>query len=272
MLDWFFDEMEKIGKTRTVIKTGPRGGKIVGYDNSGNPIYAKSTSSKTKFPVGKALLGVGLGAANVILWRKILRRQRAAKAFNEAAREYQRKGAYQGAPKSVWENYKRTGDAYFGKNEFSWEKAKKDYSKNYDAYKGAKEWDDAYGAYKKQGGFRAPKSVWERFERAGDKFWGKNHSDWKDAKEGLKRAHDAGKRTGKAPFKLRYMPGLAGVKTKKEAYDFYRKAAFKHHPDRGGDLEKMKNINEEFDAFKKSPLFSKLAMVHWVRLARLMQQ
>ena len=38
-------------------------------------------------------------------------------------------------------------------------------------------------------------------------------------------------------------------KTKEEAKKLYKKLAFQYHPDRGGDVEIMKVINNEFDDF-----------------------
>lgn len=41
-------------------------------------------------------------------------------------------------------------------------------------------------------------------------------------------------------------------KTKEDAKKLYKKLAFKHHPDKGGDVEIMKTINNEFDDFMKN--------------------
>lgn len=41
-------------------------------------------------------------------------------------------------------------------------------------------------------------------------------------------------------------------KTKEDAKKLYKKLAFKHHPDKGGDVEVMKAINNEFDDFMKN--------------------
>lgn len=41
-------------------------------------------------------------------------------------------------------------------------------------------------------------------------------------------------------------------KTKEDAKKLYKKLAFKHHPDKGGDVEIMKSINNEFDDFMKN--------------------
>lgn len=55
-----------------------------------------------------------------------------------------------------------------------------------------------------------------------------------------------------------------GFKTKAEATKHYRKMSMKHHPDRGGDPEKMKKINTAWDKFKAHPDgFEKLAHLHF---------
>lgn len=55
-----------------------------------------------------------------------------------------------------------------------------------------------------------------------------------------------------------------GFKTKAEATRHYRKMSMKHHPDRGGDPEKMKKINTAWDKFKSHPEgFEKLAYLHF---------
>lgn len=60
---------------------------------------------------------------------------------------------------------------------------------------------------------------------------------------------------------LRDMDAPAGgFKTKAEASKHFKRMAMKHHPDRGGDTEKMKKINAAFDEFKAHPDgFEKLA-------------
>ena len=46
-------------------------------------------------------------------------------------------------------------------------------------------------------------------------------------------------------------------KTLEELKKQYRKLVFQHHPDKGGDADKMKAVNNEYDA-----LFSKLKDIH----------
>ena len=43
--------------------------------------------------------------------------------------------------------------------------------------------------------------------------------------------------------------------TKEECKKMYKKLAFKHHPDRGGDLDTMKEINNDFDWIMKNGIF-----------------
>lgn len=49
------------------------------------------------------------------------------------------------------------------------------------------------------------------------------------------------------------------VKTKMEAKTHFRNLARKHHPDLGGDAEKMKKINNDFEDLQKTQWFAKLA-------------
>lgn len=55
--------------------------------------------------------------------------------------------------------------------------------------------------------------------------------------------------------------GLHQVKTKAEVRKIWQQQARHHHPDLGGDPEKMKEVNRIFDDFKKSPAYEKLAML-----------
>jgi hypothetical protein len=52
-----------------------------------------------------------------------------------------------------------------------------------------------------------------------------------------------------------------GAKTKADAKTRYRAEAMKNHPDRGGNAEKMKDINTEWEKWEKSPGFNKLSHV-----------
>lgn len=78
------------------------------------------------------------------------------------------------------------------------------------------------------------------------------------SREGWYNHHNAG-RTVKDILKDIGAPE-GGFKTKAEASKHYKRMAMKHHPDRGGDAEKMKKINKAFEEFKKHPDgFEKLA-------------
>src|SRR5512137_2102284 len=61
---------------------------------------------------------------------------------------------------------------------------------------------------------------------------------------------------------------LHKMRTKAEVKKKWNELALRHHPDRGGDPEKMKHVNATFEAFKKSPDYEKLAMArYWAALA-----
>lgn len=63
-----------------------------------------------------------------------------------------------------------------------------------------------------------------------------------------------------------------GFKTKAEATKHYKRMVMKHHPDRGGDVEKMKKINKAFDDFKAHPDgFEKLAGLANIYLEKVAQ-
>lgn len=60
----------------------------------------------------------------------------------------------------------------------------------------------------------------------------------------------------------RYSPTpswVRGAKTKAEAKKIFRAEAMKTHPDRGGNEEAMKRLNDEWDRFQNSAAFHKLA-------------
>jgi hypothetical protein len=54
---------------------------------------------------------------------------------------------------------------------------------------------------------------------------------------------------------------LKGVKSKAEAKAKFRDLARQHHPDRGGNVEKMKKINAEWEAAQAHHEFPKTASV-----------
>ena len=57
-------------------------------------------------------------------------------------------------------------------------------------------------------------------------------------------------------------------KTKAEVKKKYLEMAKKHHPDRGGDASKMKNVTSAYDDIKKSPWFEKLSFWSGFNVAR----
>lgn len=50
--------------------------------------------------------------------------------------------------------------------------------------------------------------------------------------------------------------------TKAEAKSAYRAQARQHHPDLGGDPEKLKRVNVDWENFEKSPAYAKMASVY----------
>lgn len=52
---------------------------------------------------------------------------------------------------------------------------------------------------------------------------------------------------------------LHGAKSKTHAKSIYRDLARKHHPDLGGNAEKMKAVNQQWEKFEKSRAFKKLS-------------
>ena len=48
------------------------------------------------------------------------------------------------------------------------------------------------------------------------------------------------------------MKYFESCKSKEDAKKLYKKLAFQYHPDKGGDVEIMKAINNEFDDFMKN--------------------
>lgn len=64
-----------------------------------------------------------------------------------------------------------------------------------------------------------------------------------------------GKATGDSP----YPDWLKGSKNKADAKKRYRDLAMKHHPDRGGNPEHMKKVNEEWEGAQAHKDFPKMA-------------
>jgi hypothetical protein len=95
--------------------------------------------------------------------------------------------------------------------------------------------------------------------RAWEKAWSRFNKDWEDAFRGsrggnpFRRAADPG--TAKSFF------GIGGAKTKAEVAKAYKAMAKKHHPDAGGSVEKMQEVNKHYDNIKNSDWFNKLAFI-----------
>ncbi len=90
--------------------------------------------------------------------------------------------------------------------------------------------------------------------------WG-TQSQWFRAGAGMGGGRRAGASYGSATVRqARKILGLEGVKTKAEAKKAFRRKAMKHHPDRGGSVEKMKEVNDAWEVFSKSDDFRKMAM------------
>lgn len=223
----FFQEFEKISRASG---EGSRGGRVIGHTKSGDPIYA---SSKKKDESGKwtrrAAVGTAvLGGAALIGAAVVKGRQ--FNRLKRAARAYdQAGGPYARGQGRAWEEFRQAGDKFYGKSNSWWSGARD-------------QWHQAHKEYK-----RASKA-------------GGGGGGWSS---GARRS--ASSQQGSKAYE--HIPGLGKVKTKAEAKKAYRDAAYQAHPDRGGDTEKMKDINASWDDFKNSPLYEKLAMAYWSKLA-----
>jgi hypothetical protein len=67
--------------------------------------------------------------------------------------------------------------------------------------------------------------------------------------------------TGEVTRRAKDMFGVNNAKTKAEVHKAFKDLAKKNHPDRGGDAEKMKEINNLYDNLKASSWFDKLAFL-----------
>jgi hypothetical protein len=121
-----------------------------------------------------------------------------------------------------------------------------------------------------------PRRAWQGFKK---NFHGESSGPRPGAgrsRSGPRPGAGGGGRGGGNPFHERAQQqqsaykeyGLHEAKTKSEFRKKWNEHAMKHHPDRGGDQEKMKHVNATFEAFKKSPEYEKLAMArYWAALA-----
>lgn len=103
---------------------------------------------------------------------------------------------------------------------------------------------------------------WQR--RADDfrKKWGEGGAAWEDFRARARAGWAGG---GGHQRRQSYDPNtpvpFKGVKTQAEAKARFHELAFNAHPDRvGGSEERMKEINQAWQAFKKHPKFPKTAM------------
>lgn len=223
--------------------------------------------------------------------------------WDKANRAY--KGAYTRGQGKQWKDYTAAGDDYFGKNDKWWKGHKTSQQTRHETWK-AKEksrekWKSAYDKakadYEKADGpwSASNKEKWKAYEEAGDKYR-KGDAWWDYQKANYRYQHSrykAGERPGgrtaggsrgsswggqgrssagfdAAEAAKTKIPGLGKVKTKADAKKAYRAAAMKSHPDKGGSTEKMQEVNAAWESFKNSPLYEKLAMPHWIKLASAM--
>jgi len=64
---------------------------------------------------------------------------------------------------------------------------------------------------------------------------------------------------------LKFLGIKKDVATKKEVTNHFRDLAKKHHPDKGGSEQYMRDINNAYDNIKKSEWFDKLAFINGFR-------
>lgn len=267
----------------------------------GAPVPAAAAAAPKSKPnwgkriaIGGAILGtVGLAALG-------FRKKKQLDKFKQAADRYGKAGGPEAgkAGKAAWDDFARAGDDAFGGHS-EWKKAKASYQKGYEAKKAHQKAADAYN---KAGGpyTRGKGAEWKAYKKTGDEYYGhrpygtnrsgnsetysareqawragsaKEHAEHEGFKRGKSGWSSARQSTSSTAGAKAYsaIPGLGKVKTKKEAKKLYREAAMKAHPDRhGGSEEPMKRINVAWGDYEKSPLYEKLAMVYWSRMANTM--
>lgn len=115
-------------------------------------------------------------------------------------------------------------------------------------------------------GFRhgVNRQMWDDAFRYSDPFKGRDpfrDVNWDDvfSRAGRGRYRGGGAASPRRPRVSGPPSWMGNVKTKAEAKAKYREAAIKNHPDKGGSNEAMGAINSEWDNFKASPHFDKLA-------------
>lgn len=244
-----------------------------------------------RIAIGGAVLGtLGLAAMG-------FRKKKQFDKFKAAAKKYGKAGGPDAGKegKAAWDDFAKAGDDFFGGHS-EWKKAKSSYQKGYEARRAHQKASDAYN---KAGGpyARGKGAEWKEYKRTGDAYYsqrpygagrdpnvsenyraresawrsgsGREHAEHEAFKRGKGGWSSAKQRASSASGAKAYsaIPGLGKVKTKKDAQKAYRDAAMKAHPDKGGNEETMKNINAAWGDFKNSPLYEKLAMVYWSRMA-----
>ena len=105
------------------------------------------------------------------------------------------------------------------------------------------------------------KSRWQDF----GKEWADTERKSREARQNYQNQRGSSNAGGyapppKPPQNVRTPDWLKDVKTKADAKKKYREQAAKHHPDRGGNTKDMQDINNAWEAFKRSSDFNKLGM------------
>lgn len=105
------------------------------------------------------------------------------------------------------------------------------------------------------------KSRWQDF----GKEWADTERKYREARQNYQNQRGSSNAGGyapppKPPQNIKTPDWLKDVKTKVDAKKKYREQAAKHHPDRGGNTKDMQDINNAWEAFKKSSDFNKLGM------------
>lgn len=109
---------------------------------------------------------------------------------------------------------------------------------------------------------------WEDFKNRWQDFgkeWADTERKYREARQNYQNQRGSSNAGGyapppKPPQNIKTPDWLKDVKTKVDAKKKYREQAAKHHPDRGGNTKDMQDINNAWEAFKKSSDFNKLGM------------
>ena len=116
-------------------------------------------------------------------------------------------------------------------------------------------------------GYRRARARYEQsyggYEKAKDE-WRKAHYGQSGGYQGNQqqgRASGFGRGVGDISTHHKNLGTTGKEKTKAEVKSKFREQARKHHPDRGGSEEKMKEVNDSWEKIQKSDWFNKLAFV-----------